>query len=549
MSDEAPVQITDDQDLEVDIEKIYKNFIIEIDKIRSHVSVQNNPSLQKITNSSFGSDILGIIVDKNPQESRCHAFYRLLGLPISNGSELYCPGMDIPNNSNKELNDAKSKIAQKVSQSKPMLALLDARENNARTYLSIFSLQDVDAMVLAMSLAEIRAFNTSLEKISGSFDTDLKNQVYTAKLSADLVHKVVNNGNKATKVFSDRLHILAPFIVDPRIDLSISPGRNRLAVPFLSDKSETKLTDNVYLKRPYIEKICRERLDIRPKINNYGDNTKSIIDNIKNNDSIKDVDLIKKAFNSDTITSDSVQFLKYFNAIRSVLNKLFEATNDVTRVLAAATGSEGHADFNWTPIPAKTGPENGCTTRDLLTGQANDPNNTNKDKDLLQQLYKQNLNSISNKLNNLEVSDLGGFAFDNIELTPDTNSSDSFKDITATTAETQTNFRNSLCDTANAGVRTIEIIMGEFSGLGLCDILAISAAFWVVDKDVLLDLLDDVTIQRILLNKNLISSEVTARASRKPDINASLLKFQNKVKEIFDVMEKLYQQIKTENAK
>lgn len=541
----------DDQNYDVDINKIYQNFIVEIDKIRSHVSVQDNPSLQKITTLNTTTNTININVDKNVQESRCHAFYRLLGLPVTDGETLYSPGLDIPNNGNQTITGNKTTIAQKLFQNVPGIEnLLNAREQIQRNFLSLFSLQDVDAMVLAMSLQDIRPLTISLSKINGIFDKELNNQTYASKLTERLIPVVQNNGNFSTNVKVQRQHILIPFIVDPRIDLSVTPKRNRLAVPFLQDKSQTKLTDNVYLKRPYIEKVCRDRFDTSSKVATLGTHTQEIINNIKNNPFIKGNELIQQAYNPNVaITSETVQFTNYFNAIRSVLNKLYESVRKVTPVLAADPNSNGEASFNWTPIPNTSGPEKGSSTRDLLSGQASDPSNTSKDLDIINLLYSQALANISNKLTTLQNVDLGGFAFDGTELTPDQNSSDSMGDLTQPQITMYQNQRTNETSAANDAIRTIEIIMGEFSGLGLLDILVISAAFWVVDKKDLLGMLDDIAIKRMLLNPNLQASEVTDRLSNGSNIGTSLLNFQNKVKEIFDICDSLYEQIKSENKK
>ena len=66
----------DDQSYDVDIDKIYQNFIQEIDNYRSET-------------------------DGEKTESRCHAFYRILGLPVCDKKNIYSPGFDKPNNSNK----------------------------------------------------------------------------------------------------------------------------------------------------------------------------------------------------------------------------------------------------------------------------------------------------------------------------------------------------------------------------------------------------------------------------------------------------------------
>lgn len=539
----------DNQNYDVDIEKIYNNFIVEIDKIRSHVSVQNNPSLNDITTAKASQTPTNINVDQVPQESRCHAFYRLLGLPVTDGVSMYTPGYDKNNNSNKTINDSKLKIAQKLFENKKVKNLLDTKENSPRDYAAIFSNQDVNSIILTMSLAEVRPINASFNKIVGIFDTDENHQKYDCALAQRLQSTITYNSKVADKVSKNRSHILTPLIVDPRIDFNVYPKRNMLAVPFLKDKSDTILSDGIYLKRPYIEKVCRDRLDTRPKVVTLGTATQGIIDNIKTNPFIKDNALIQKAFDPAHITSETTQFANYFNSIRSVLVRMYESVNKLTPVLAADPFSNGTAAYNWMPIPSKTGPEGGCTTRDLLSDQSDDPNNTFLDKELLKLLYAQGLANISNKLTSVQDPDVGSFAFDGTELTPDNNSSDSMGDLIQSPIDSLVNDRKNFTDAANDAARTIEIILGEFSGLGLLDILVISSAFWVTDKKDLLGLLDDIAINRMLQYPYLQATEVKDRQANGPLIGDSLLNFQTRIKEIYDICSQLWLQIQVENGR
>lgn len=544
-NDYTPNQYLDDQNFDVDIDQVYQNFIVEIDKIRSHISVQSNAiSLNDTNNIGSSTNI-----DRDPQESRCHAFYRLIGFPVvsTDGQILYCPGFDKPNNSKKDLNDSKSLIAQKIS--KDVLKVMDARENAPRDFLSKFVLQDINSSVLAMSSVDIRQFASSF-KSESPFDIETKNQTHISNLAFRLSNIVQDSsGNNATKIESERLHILKPFIVDPRIDLSVSPNKSRIAVPFLKDKSEVKITENVYVKRPYIEKVCRERFKVFSIKDEIGDHTKQVIQNIVDNYFIKDPDLVNIVTNPQLSSSEQAQFANYINIIRSMLKKLSDSVDGVLKVLAADPESNSQAEYNWTPIPNKNGPEFGCITRDILS-QQNDPSNTKKDKDLIQLQYKQEVININNKLNAQNKADLGGFAFDNNEITPDANSSDSYGDkISLAIEELKTN-RKSLTDQANDGLREIEIIMGEFSGLGLCDILAISAALWIVDKKVLINLLDNTAIERMLTDPNLQSTEVLDRkngATMTP-IDA-LSAFETSVKQIFELMDFMYKDIRSKNKR
>ena len=534
----------DEQNFDVDIDKVYQNFIVEIDKIRSHFSVQNNTVDLKSSNA-LGSNIN---IDREAQESRCHAFYRLIGLPVvsSDGKTLYCPGYDKLNNADTTLNNAKLQTAQNIS--KDLFKLMDLRENTPRSFLTIFAQQGVDASALAMSSAEIRTFASSLEK-EGPFDIQSKNQAHTTVFASTLTKNVQDSaGNFPTKLTGSRLHILKPFMVDPRIDLSVTPNRYRLCVPFLKDKNETKLTDNVFLRRPFIEKVCRERFSISSKSLVVGDHTNAVIENIKNDKSIKDQQLIKAIFETKLATSEKIQFANYINIIRSMLKKLSESVDNVLPVLAAYPAAQGQAKYNWVPIPNAKGPEYGCVTRDVIQ-QAKDPSNTDADKELIYFTYRQEVININNKLRAKNKTDLGGFAFDDNEITPDANSSDAWGNKSLEAIEEIKKQRKSITDKANTGLREIEVIMGEFSGLGLCDILAISTALWIVDKETLINMLDNTAIDRMLELPELSASEVLAASASHMEPTDVLTKFESKVKEVFQLMDAIYKDIRTKNTR
>lgn len=549
-------EYSQDINLEVDIEKIYKNFIMEIDKIRSHLSVQDNSSLNTITSTSNTTSPATLKNDKGPQESRCHAFYRLLGLPVVgyplDGYAYYSPGFDKPNNSDQTISDKKLKIAQSIFKNIDLKNMLDERENNPRYYSSIFNSQGVEATILAMASCDLRPFSISFANLTGPLDTNTNHQTYDTEL-ARLINESFSKNlgedvNDGYYTEPNRTHLLAPLMVDPRIDFNVYPKRNTLAVPFLANKSETKLSDGIFLKRPYIEKVCRDRFDTSDKSIELGESTKAILLDIVNNKALTNDSLIKKATDPNKITSSLVQFTNYINSIRSVLLKLKESINAVNPVLNMTNIS--NASWNWVPIVNKNGLETLCTTQDILASLSNNSYyfNTQKDQELISLLYQKGLNDISNKLNTVQAPDVGDFAFDNTELTPDNNSSDSIKDLSQARIDDLSESRKKYCDAANQAVRIIEIIMGEFSGLGLIDILAISATFWIMDEADLLGLLDDIAIDRMLLNPNLKAPAVLARKASPPGINISLTNFQNKVTEVYNLVDELWKQITTQSS-
>lgn len=510
-------QRRDDQSFDVDIDKVYQNFIVEIDNLRS-------------------------VEDTNLTESRCSAFYRLIGLPVCDGIKLYSPGMDKPNNNNTDLNKTKINITNNIDKNLEMSNLLKARESLPRDHLSIFSLQNVNSTLLAVSSVDVRQFSAPFLNSDDPFNTDIANQQHIVDIIGRLSSNIKNTqGQIATNYSSLRRHIIRPLLVNPFIDNNVKPARNRLAVPFLKDKSETKLNNNDYLKRPYIEKVCRDRFGNSGNVSNLGSHTKEIIESIQNNPAISNDTLIK-ALNPNNITSEQVQFANYFNIIRSMLHKLSEAVNNVTNVLATDPSNNGQAKYNWYPIPNKGGPEKGCTTREL-SQQANDPSNTKIETDIIELQFQEELKNINNKLVQSQKIDLGGFVFDNNEITPDANSSDSYGNTLASPIEKGLATRALITNLANDGLKHIEIIMGEFSGLGLCDILAVCTALWIIDKSVLASLMDDVAFNRMTDDPTLKYSGAVL------DPKEAIESFELKVKEVFELMDKIYKDIRSENTR
>lgn len=495
-----------DKSITVDINEIYKKFILEVDAIRS--------------DASNSSDL---------KESRCNAFYRLIGLPISDGNNLYLPGFDKQNNGNTIIEQSKKNTANKIN--KKLQTLMDLRESEPKKYASIFESRSVDSSVLAMSLISIRPFAASLKNEEDFFDSEKENQSYIVESINNLKNNVKDpfGGSPSVNISNKRFHFLKPFMVNPKIDSNITPCRNKIAVPFLQNKIDLKLSSTEILKRPYIEKVCRGRWG--KSNDNYGEYINKILENIKKNELITNSGLIN-AINAQSLTSKDVQIINYLNMIESMIDQLWKAIVQVKSV---------KSKYNWIPIPNKNGPEIACDTRTLFE-QQNDLNNTKIENDMIQLKYAIDLESLNNKVKD-PVIDLGGFAFDELELTPDKNSSNAVKDNKEKYLKDLIKNRNESCDFANKSLRIIEIIMGEFSGLGLCDIFAICLALWSVDDIVLFNMLDSEAQIRA------VERGLNVPSGGSGDQVQYLRQFEQKVKQIFNLMQGMFdKRSKTDNS-
>src|ERR1700733_3501396 len=94
-------QYKSDQDIfNIDFDQLYTNFITPVDAIRSHFNALV-PSSQELNTPQY-------------QESRCHAFYRMVGFPVvADDGDFYSPGYDPNLNVDSDSLAAYQKIAAK----------------------------------------------------------------------------------------------------------------------------------------------------------------------------------------------------------------------------------------------------------------------------------------------------------------------------------------------------------------------------------------------------------------------------------------------------
>ena len=94
--------------------------------------------------------------------------------------------------------------------------------------------------------------------------------------------------------------------------------------------------------------------------------------------------------------------------------------------------------------------------------------------------------------------------------------------------------RSQLLDEAGQALQTIEMIMGEFSGLGLCDIIAIMGSLYVMDISYVLGLLDKDAYTRatIMLGDSLPVPD--------GDIQACLAQLTSTVMQFYQIMDVVF---------
>lgn len=592
------------QNFDPDVKKMFKHFVtgghtpddnstiqnIGIDDIRGQISVSitgdTTQNLIKSLNINPASNtIAGTPNTTTPvqlaQESRCHAFYRIIGFPVVNSdqSDFYNPGLDIikGNNITRQVTlERKLRIASNVG--KKFEALSQAREQYASQCLQIFSVPtSIEAGVLALTSGTFgnqgnvnkRKFAQPFEKSKLPFDYDPDKQSYSNPGDITSTFSLVGNNEVLLSDYQDpdasadenfkpkvatgggilfgHRHIIKPFIVDPRIDFSIwssesktsSGVSRRIAVPFVPDASYLRTSSTATSERPLLEKIITDRFAVT-NIQDAGTASADVINYVKSFKDIQSVNIgntsVSDIFSGKVFKLSQQQaFGDYLKTIQALMFKLVDAM----RMVHARQGS-----YYWLPIPDTSGPEGGCDTRDvpIRLGSNLDRNLlTVNDFDIIEKQASTLISSLNSSIlqtNNTPVSDVGSYAFSNYKLTPDPSNSDSYGNLSQKTQNKLDSIRATSLGQAADALQIIEMIMGEFSGLGLADIVAIMGSLYVIPINDLLGFLDDDAIVRA--ETSLKQPAGSLKASRSGIVPA-MTSLCDTVKGFYEIMDKIFE--------
>lgn len=537
------------QNFDIDINKVFTDFIQQIDAVRSIINIQVNSSLLQTfdikTVTSLGSKLkIGTTV----QESRVHAFYRLLGLPvISKSGQFYNPGLDNIGGTRKIHLSNKVSIANGVDPKFSLLSL--QRENYINGILQIYNQNPstITASALALSSSlQTRAFSIPTTNINPTSFNPI-DQLYTPKYDSIVgqYHVLLDNYMDANgntpflpSLHLTRYHFIQPFMVDPRIDFTVNPASNLVAVPFVPTKQNLLISENTYVRRPLIEKIIRDRF-LNTQTTTVTSGQQKIIDYILNVPAVMNDSLISQMVNSPYIKNNSAQFEKYLFMIQAMCVQLVKAQLDI---------QVAQSRYYWIPAPSiNIGPEGGSDVQGIIISSTM-PNNLITVAD--RAIINQTLNQASNNFDTASataagVPDLGGFAFEGgsnfFDLTFDQTTSTSLGDITTTQLTNLNKKRNHDLGVANDALQSIEIIMGEWSGLGFCDIVAIMASLYTMDQDTLLGFLDDDALQRC-------NTELGIDPFNAPRIDVALPALLQSVNNYYHLMDVIYKNLASSNG-
>lgn len=560
----SPLQpnFEDDQIYEINIDQMYQDYVQKIDSKRSYVNImgQNTSQLlQAIGGNPNAPTSNNLVPAKTYQESRCHAFFRIIGFPVVNDdmSKMYNPGHDIIYGNRTITLSDKIDIA-----NNPITgfeALSNFREQYFLNNLKIFNNPTtVDAGALSLSgganPAGRRSFASPFLKNQAPFDMVINNQnypgVYTSIVGGGS-HGDSTSGNVSLNKYYDagynvpasttlpplKFHIIKPFIVDPRIDFTCSPTTNRIGVPFVPNNSFLQISSTVFAPPPVLEIIIRDRVTVNNQSQQIGELTQEFAKFIKAAASAPPDQSILGQINQNDYQqlATNTQFLQFVNIIQAMVKKLIDAQTNI---------SSAQSQYYWLPVPSTSGPENGCSVQGVFLPPSTAiqvANNiqslfTSADGDILvstaQSLFSQTQqNSQASAAQG--QPDPGGYArsFVNSALGPSYSSAYENNSMV-----TQTNLgakRQTTLAKSSDALRIVEIIMGEFSGLGLCDMIAILASLYTMPENSLLGFLDTDAQTRMNTEYN--------HTFTNPGLATAMKDFCTTINQFYQLMDALYQ--------
>ena len=509
--------IIDDQDIfDLDMDRVVPKLLGGVDEIRSKTPTD------------------GFI------ESRVNAFYRMIGFPVvQSASEYFSPGYDVNINRDLVALSKHNSIINGVLKNNQLInKQLEPRELIPKYYSRVFSAGGFNAKAFAFGSVFIRSFEKQFGSTGPLEEDNAQTQTVSQRVS-NVIEFFSRNSEQAVAIFNlisspnfQSNHPLKPFIVDPRV--VVTPDARLVAAPFLLDASQLQFGVGQSYKRPYIERVISIRLANNNVLKNNLNLTK-IIDSIKKDETITHAFLVAVSKNpqKDLLTSNVVVFDSYFRKIRAVLDKLAKSIGEVL---------DARKLINFQPIPDPILGMEGNITLDAIS---EDPNNGDIELDILTMSKVKALKELA-----LQTStglqgqpDPGDFVFsdlDDIFFSADQAVENSHQD---TLDSLETN-RQSIANPALEALKNIEYIMGEFSGLGILDIIAIQSAFWLMDMDKLLGLLDRTAYDRLVSSRPFINAGDFARSE---DVFESLTHFETHLKEVYSLIQLYFNQIYTGN--
>lgn len=494
----------DTESIDNDIDNLFQRFIAPIDKIRSIAEAPPG----KLQSNQKQKGIAELKVDPvNFLESRLHAFYRLMGLPVVAGSKFYNPGFDPSPKGNANKDSVNSSIDQKS------LDAMSLREQHAKSFSQMFTGQGFDTVLYALMQTHIKPFNmldsdVKTKVIDGRSNTLAELKLLLPDLSSAIDDASASFAKRMGYGLTSARHIIKPFGVNPAIDFTVMPGNNKVCVPFLPDLKSTRISANpdVFLIRPGIEFILRARLkdnnpdplfltDIQKIITQERSPNPSFTADINTNVLRSTVEAL--ADDNDIISADVTDLFSSFTSTQAaVVKQLVKTLKVVVKEVhdSVVDIDKTKKKITFLPISGTQGFEKGGSLKDSQP-------TTKLERDLVTLTIKK-LNADRDIAIDKSLGTFATSGFTNLEKT----------DIYSQQIDELTQTKKDLGSRGLKAIKTIEIVTGESSGLGLVDVLAIYTALWAIKIEELIGLLDQDSFDRLYnFNTNLRSSAVTSR--------------------------------------
>ncbi len=489
---------TDDTQGTVDIDSLVNQFIVPIDTRRSFAMAQ----VLDTPVSNDGAQVISRALDmasfdaSDMQESRAHAYYRIIGLPvIASDGTFYNPGFDplLTADQRTKNSNVSSKVPLIVRQ------ITKAREDAVKNRTNVFYNSSVDSSVYCLAMGVFPSFDFKLIKSEvGVLERDPQTYSIPDRKTEIESNYTKSNGSDISKFFESGTHILKPFCVDPNIESVVQDTRRIIAAPFHKSESDRRVDRGVIAPRPGIEFVIRHRfrqaqgLTQEELASMDGQNsalTTLIGGDISSSDIrqiasyIYDISQIQDSNVIDLISKTGTIELGQLDKYVKTINGLIEELINSYFVLANVSQK-----IKWKPLPSEKGPEFGVTMSDRVKVKSN-VSTIDYRIDYLNMLSA--LSKRQGKISDddsIKPSDFAISQFENVEKTYDEE------------LDEETRRRDSIASSGFRAMKNIELIKGEVSGIGLIDIIAIYMALWAIDKSVLVSMLDDRTFARLYDN-------------------------------------------------
>jgi hypothetical protein len=512
IGDHHPKDSLDDiRSIDLDINALVAKFLRPIDMYRSHNSPSvNGPLIQP-----------NLTPSKQPMESRCHTFYRMLGLPIiSPDGDFLSPGFPLRDQTQQKC------IDDKIRNNSNLKTVIASREFAAQSRRNVFSVRNTNTVLLSLSIATPDG-QRKFAIVPGTLD-DVSETPQAIPFRTQYINKFFQNsdGSAITNPYESVSHILSPFITDAVIALNIEPksGSNSILIgkPFL-DKKDLEFESGKYAKRPGLEFVLRIKLRAQHLFDQLG---------LANTAAGAMPVLVKTAtgmMEMGISEDDAVRLYETGLVDVYTVNDLLKTYKGLINLYykAVKTIEEVSTHIMWIPMSGEGGPESGT-----LVSSAFIKPKANLSWELEQQISGLKIKSLLAKYQ----TDIGTNS-DNTSLAYSDFVISEFQNVAATFENDLANEDAQRIDWETKGsnaLRLIEIMGGEISGLGLIDIIAIYMSLWSLDTKTLLSLIDDEAAKRLNNIQELRTAETEARAKEIGNAKAAYEKLSDKISNILE---------------